>query len=75
MQHHSQLIIMMLLINRDDAIQWRYGFFSDLLVWCFGLGKWKNFGWWCNRAICPYRCAKKIVHRIGSHIVHNWERY
>ena len=43
----------------------------DVLVW----GKWKNFGWWCDRAICPYRCAKKTVHRIGSHIVHKWERY
>ena len=43
----------------------------DVLVW----GKWKNFGWWCYSAICPYRCAKKIVHRIGSHIVHKWEWY
>jgi len=38
---------------------------------CFGLRKWNI--WWCNSAICPYRCAKQIVHRIGSHIVHKWD--
>jgi len=75
MQHHSQSIIMMLLINRDDAIQWRYGYFSYLLIWCIGLRKVNSFGWCCDSAICPYRCAKKIVHRIGSHIVHKWDWY
>ena len=65
----------MLLINRDDAIQWRYGYFSYLLIWCIGLRKVKTFGWWCDSAICIYRCAKKTVHRIGSHIVHKWKWY
>ena len=55
MQHHSQSIIMMLLINRDDAIQWRYGYFSDLLIWCIGLRKVKNFGWWCNSTTCALK--------------------
>jgi len=39
MRHHPEQMIMMLLINLDDTIKWRYGFFSDLLVWCIGLRK------------------------------------
>ena len=61
----------MLLINRDDAIQWRYGFFSDLLVWCIGLRKVKIF--WI---IVQYvHIGALTVHWIGSRIVHNWKRY
>jgi len=29
MRHDPQQMIMMLLINLDDTIKWRYGFFSD----------------------------------------------
>ena len=47
-------------------------YWYDVLLW----GKWEYFGWWSDSAICPYLCAeKKAVHRIGSHIVHKWERY
>ena len=33
----------MILINLDDTLRWRYGFFSDLLVWCIGLRKVRIF--------------------------------
>ena len=43
MRHHSQQMIIMLLINLDDSIKWRYGSFSDLLVWRIGLRKVRIF--------------------------------
>ena len=63
----------MLLINRDDAIQWRYGFFSDLLLWCIGVRKVKIF--WHDPIVQHVHiyALKKTVHRIESHIVHKWK--
>jgi len=48
---------------------------SSVTCWCDVL-VWEGENiWWFPSAICPYRCAKRIVHWIGSHIVRKWERY
>ena len=67
---------MMLLINRDDTIQWRYGF----LQWLVGMMYWfeESENILADDPIVQYVhiCAlNKTVHRIGSHIVHKWEWY
>jgi len=59
MRHHPQQMIMMLLINLDDTIKWRYGFFSDLLVWRIGLRKVRIFWSMVHySAICPHLCTR-----------------
>jgi len=54
MWHYPQQMIMMLMLNPDDTIKWRYGSFSDLLVWRIGLRKVRIF--WSTvhySTICP----------------------
>jgi len=54
MRHHFQQMTMMLLINLDDTIKWRYGSFSDLLVWRIGLRKVRIFRSMVHYStICP----------------------
>jgi len=54
MRHHPQQMIMMLLINLDDTIKWRYGFFNDLLIWRIGLRKVRIFWSMVHYStICP----------------------
>jgi len=54
MRHHPQQMIMKLLINLDDTIKWRYGFFSDFLVWRIGLRKMRIFWSMVHYStICP----------------------
>ena len=78
MQHHPQQMIMMLLINLDDNIKWRYGSFSDLFVWRIGLRKVRIF--WSiihYSTICPClldkcdRILYTIENDITSYIIFN----
>ena len=61
MRRHPQQIIMMLLSYLDDTITWRYGFFSDLLVW--RIGKREYFGRWSTIVQYVHICA---MERIGA---------
>jgi len=69
MRRHPQQIIMMLLINLDDTIKWRYGFFSDLLVWRIGLKKVRIFWSMVHYStICP--CLLDSWDRILYNYIH-----
>jgi len=66
MRHHPQQMIMV----SSRTIQWRYGFFSDLLVWRIGLRKVKIF--WSMvyySTICPRLLDRRdrILYRL--HII------
>jgi len=58
----------MLLINRDDALQWRYGYFGDTMFW---FEKVRIF----DDLLVQYVHICATVHWIWSHIVHKWEWY
>jgi len=69
MRHHPQQMITMLLINLDDTIKWRYGFFSDLLVWPIGLRKVRIFWSMVHYStICP--CLLDRWDRILYNYIH-----
>jgi len=78
MQHHSQQMIMMLLINLDDNIKWRYGSVSDMLVWRIGLRKVRIF-WsiihYSTIFPCPLDKCDRIMYTIENDILYHSQRY
>ena len=70
----SSTMIMMLLINLDGTIKWRYGSFSDLLVWRIGLRKVRIFWSMVHYStICPLLCTRwdLILYNVHLYSCHD----